>query len=306
MTQSTDAGMNKSVGQHALTSLSPAESRLIRGLLRPRRVAIACLVLLTGAGWTYLGLALAGHKLSGTHLGTLAWLSEALCHPSFGSAPVSAIAEMPITLVMWVAMTLAMMLPTAAPMILTYAEIADTAAKMHKSAASTLFLTAGYLVVWIGFALAVTAVQIVLTQAALLDTSMRAVGPLFSGVVFLAAGAYQFSQLKHACVTRCQRPFPFFLANWSTRAADVFRLGLRQGLYCLGCCWAIMLVMFAVGVMNVVWMALLGLIMAGEKIGTTTRLTRLTGVAFGLIGVAFVFVAVFHHWPTHFTLGWLV
>ena len=99
---------------------------------------------------------------------------------------------------------------------------------------------------------------------------MASASPLFSGAVFIGAGAYQFTALKHACVTRCQRPFPFFFANWSSEPRGIFRLGVRQGLYCLGCCWATMLAMFAVGVMNVVWMVALGLVMTLEKMMVTT------------------------------------
>src|SRR5674536_190050 len=92
----------------------------------------------------------------------------------------------------------------------------------------------------------------------------------FSGAIFIGAGVYQFSALKHACLTQCQSPFPFFFANWANTPRGVFRLGVKQGLYCLGCCWAMMLVMFAVGVMNVIWMAALGMVMTFEKIGTGT------------------------------------
>ena len=106
-----------------------------------------------------------------------------------------------------------------------------------------------------------------LTRLALIDAGMAPASGLFSGAIFIAAGVYQFTPLKHACLTQCQRPFPFFFAHWQTTASGVFRLGLTQGLYCLGCCWAMMLVMFAVGVMNVVWMAALGMVMTIEKIG---------------------------------------
>jgi predicted metal-binding membrane protein len=131
----------------------------------------------------------------------------------------------------------------------------------------------------------------------LLDPAMASASGLFSGAVFVAAGAYQFSALKHACVTRCQQPAPFFAANWSESPRGVFRLGVRQGLYCVGCCWAMMLVMFAVGVMNVIWMAALGFIMAAEKIATTTRFSKAIGAVFTVIGIAFIAVAVIAHWP---------
>ena len=180
---------------------------------------------------------------------------------------------------MWGAMTLAMMLPSAAPMILTYAEIADTAARKNETVVSPFVIAAGYTVVWFGFAAAATLTQLALTRAALLDPSMVSVSGLFSGAIFIAAGCYQFSALKHACLTQCQHPFPFFFTNWPTTPRGVFRLGIRQGLFCLGCCWAMMLVMFAVGVMNVVWMAALGIVMTVEKIGTGKRFTYAVGVA---------------------------
>jgi predicted metal-binding membrane protein len=194
-------------------------------------------------------------------------------------------------------MTFAMMLPTAAGMIVTYAQIADTAARKGEPAVSPLALIAGYLAVWLGFALAATALQGALARFALLDPAMASVSPLFSGSIFLGAGAYQFTPLKHACVTRCQRPFPFFFANWSTEPRAIVRLGLRQGLYCLGCCWATMMVMFAVGVMNVIWMACLGLVMMAEKLIETPRLGRFVGIAFLAIGAVLVVGSVLAHWP---------
>jgi predicted metal-binding membrane protein len=128
---------------------------------------------------------------------------------------------------------------------------------------------------------------------------MASASGLFSGAIFIAAGIYQFSALKHACLKQCQQPFPFFFANWATTPRGVFRLGLRQGLYCVGCCWAMMLVMFAVGVMNVIWMAALGMVMTIEKIGTGKRFTYAVGVVLIVVGVGFVFTAVAAHWPAH-------
>ena len=141
------------------------------------------------------------------------------------------------------------------------------------------------------------ALQLALTGLSLLDPAMASASPLFSGAAFIGAGLYQFSALKHACVTQCQRPFRFFFASWTDEPGGVFRLGLRQGLYCLGCCWAMMLLMFAVGVMNVVWMAALGAIMTVEKLATTTRFSRALGVVFIGVGAAFIVSAMIAHWP---------
>jgi predicted metal-binding membrane protein len=198
---------------------------------------------------------------------------------------------------MWGAMTLAMMLPSAAPMILTYAEIADTAAAKSQPVVSPFVIAAGYTAVWFGFAALATVAQLALTRAAVLDAGMASASGLFSGAILIGAGAYQFSALKHACLTQCRHPFPFFFANWQTTPRGVFRLGMKQGLYCLGCCWAMMLVMFAVGVMNVIWMAALGIVMAIEKLGSGKRFTYGVGVALIVIGAGFVVSSVVAHWP---------
>ena len=254
----------------SFTHLSAAEARLATALINPKWIAVACVMGLAGLGWFALGL-MAGRSGS--------WL--VLCEPSASAS------DFALLLPMWAAMTLAMMLPTAGPMILTYAEIADTAVRKGEPVVSPFVLTAGYVAVWFGFALAAATVQAGLARASLLDPGRA--GMLLSGALFVGAGLYQFSALKRACLTLCQRPFPFFFANWSTQARGVFRLGLRQGLYCLGCCWAMMLLMLAVGAMNVLWMAALGMLMTVEKMTATPRFARSLGVAFIVVGLgAFV------------------
>jgi predicted metal-binding membrane protein len=271
---------------------APAAS-LAAALSRPKAVAIGCVVVLAALGWLTLAWLSAGMGGAGSGLVALLpdWL-QALCQPSFGSHAPGA-----IVLAMWGAMTLAMMLPTAGPMILTYAEIAETAAKKGERIVSPLLLAGGYGLVWAGFAVAASLAQLALTRAALIDHTMASASGLFSGAIFLAAGIYQFTPLKHACLTQCQRPFPFFFAHWQTTPTGVFKLGLQQGLYCLGCCWAMMLVMFAVGSMNVVWMAGLGIVMAIEKIGTGRTFSHIVGAGLIIGGLAFLFTAFAAHWP---------
>jgi predicted metal-binding membrane protein len=268
---------------HKLDHLSPAASRLGAAFARPKVIAIVCVVALAGLGWFALALQAA-------NVGTF----EALCSAMAGGTSAGGIA---LVTAMWGAMTLAMMLPSAAPMILTYAEIADTAARKNEPVVSPFMIAAGYTVVWLGFAAAAMLAQLALMRATLLDPSMASASGLFSGAIFIGAGVYQFSALKHACLTQCQHPFPFFFANWATTPRGVFKLGVRQGLFCLGCCWAMMLVMFAVGTMNVVWMAALGIVMTVEKIGTGKKFTYAVGVALIAIGVALVGLAVAAHWP---------
>jgi predicted metal-binding membrane protein len=184
---------------------------------------------------------------------------------------------------MWSAMTLAMMLPSAGPMILTYAEIAETAARKGERIVSPLAIAFGYTVVWLGFALVAATIQFLVAPLAATSANK-----LFAGALFALAGLYQFTALKHACLSKCQQPFPFFFAHWQTKARGVFRLGLMQGVYCLGCCWALMLLMFATGTMNVLWMAVLGVVMTVEKMTKSAVFSRATGIVLLAIAAAIV------------------
>jgi predicted metal-binding membrane protein len=290
---------------------SPSSSALVQ----PRVLALASIALLAGLAWIYLGLmvgaATRASLAPGTGIldlvmagrldaaGRAAW--DVLCRPGFGHMEghfaAAAGGGLALVYLMWSAMALAMMLPTAAPMVLTYAGIAETAAGKNERVVSPLILAAGYVSVWLGFAAMATALQWGLMRLALLDSGLESSSPLFSGAIFVGAGAYQFSPLKHACVTVCQRPFPYLFSRWSAKPGSVFRLGLEQGLYCLGCCWAMMLVMFAVGVMNIVWMAALGSIMAVEKTVRTNRFGHAVGVVLIAAGAVLVVSSVIAHWP---------
>ncbi|MGH6725880.1 MAG: DUF2182 domain-containing protein [Pseudolabrys sp.] len=271
-----------------LSHLPGAAGRLGAVFARPQALAAICVLALAVLGWLALGLMY-------SEIGAV----EAICRALAVSSAAWGVNGFAIVAAMWGAMTLAMMLPSAAPMILTYAEIADTAARKGERIVSPFTLAAGYALVWLGFAAVATLAQFAFTRAALLDSGMASASGLFSGAIFIGAGVYQFSALKHACLTQCQRPFPFFFANWATTPRGVFRLGVKQGLYCLGCCWAMMLVMFAVGVMNVIWMAALGVVMTLEKIGTGKRLTYAVGAALIAGGIAFIVSAFAAHWPVH-------
>ena len=270
--------------RHDLPHLPPAAARLGAAFARPKVIAAACVMVLAALGWLYLGLMAAG---------SAGGAFAALCSAMGGIGTYDFV----FMALMWVAMVLAMMLPTAGPMIFTYAEIADTAARKGERIISPLVLAGGYGVIWFGFAAAAALAQFAFARFAALDVGVVSAGGLFSGAIFVGAGAYQFSALKHACLTQCQRPFPFFFAHWETTARGVFRLGLKQGLYCLGCCWAMMLVMFAVGVMNIAWMAAIGIVMTIEKMITGRRFSHAVGVVLIGIGIVVVATSVAAHWP---------
>jgi predicted metal-binding membrane protein len=264
--------------QPALTEQMPAEARLVAALTRPRRIALACILTLTALGWIALGLL-------ATRSEAARWSWGALCQPNAAGGWSGFV----LTVAMWIAMTLAMMLPTAGPMILTYAEIAETAARKGERIVSPLVLTAGYVAVWLGSAFEAASLQWTLANVA--PTELGNSGALLAGAIVLVAGLYQFTPLKRACLTKCQRPFPFFFANWTTERIGVLRLGLRQGIYCLGCCWAMMAIMFAAGAMNVVWMAALGVVMTVEKVTSTPRFSQIVGIVLAAHGAAMIVVA---------------
>lgn len=193
------------------------------------------------------------------------------------SVGASAGAEIAALVAMWFLMSAAMMLPAAAPMIRTYCEIADTAAQKGQVVVHPIVLAIGYLVVWFVASIGFAGLAIALRM---LGAGEAGVAPL-TGVAaagsLAVAGLYQFSALKHACLEKCRNPFAILFANWSTRPAKILLLGMKQGLWCIGCCWALMLVMFAVGVMNLFWMALIGAFVLVEKQLGGTLSTRLAG-----------------------------
>ncbi|MET3580599.1 putative metal-binding membrane protein [Mesorhizobium robiniae] len=193
---------------------------------------------------------------------------------------------------MWFLMAIATMLPSAAPMIRTYCEIADTARVKGEPVVHPLILVAGYVSVWLvasaAFAVLTLIVNAFASPVQMLDPVVGATGAAALSI----AGLYQFSGLKEACLTKCRNPFAVLFSNWSAKPGRIFRLGMEQGVWCLGCCWALMLVMFAVGVMNVFWMALIGLFTLIEK-QTAGRLpTRIAGAILLVWATALLVVSV--------------
>lgn len=237
--------------------------------LRSRGVVIAAVVVALVLSWSVLLLMAASpmrEEGPGTELlpilpFSLAPPLDAFVSLCLAPAPAAASAVQFWALsAMWMLGSVAMMLPSAAPMLRTYCEIADTAAAKGERAVNPLVLLSGYLSVWLAASLAFAALTLAIGGLA---PGAAAVVP---GAVMLAlAGAYQFSPLKEACLRKCRRPFAILFARWSTRPSQIWRLGAEQGLWCLGCCWALMLVMFAVGIMNVFWMALIALFSVVEK-----------------------------------------
>lgn len=178
---------------------------------------------------------------------------------------------------MWVLMSAAMMAPTALPAFATYDDLGQTAE-------GTRFgdLVFGYLAVWVGFSLLAAGMQMLLLRADLVSVFGDSRSGILSGGLLLVAGAYQFTQLKEACLSKCRRPLVFFMQHWEE---GPLRNGLRLGAVCLGCCWALMLLAFVGGVMNLAFMGLATLFMVLEKLPEIGRwLTRPMGALLLLSG----------------------
>ncbi len=174
-------------------------------------------------------------------------------------------------LLMWILMSAAMMAPTALPAFASYEDLSHAAPNSHLGR-----LVGGYLLVWIGFSALAAAMQMALFQAGLLTVFGDSQSSVMSAVLLLVAGLYQFTPLKEACLSKCRRPLVFFMQYWDE---GPLRNGVRLGLVCLGCCWALMLLAFAGGVMNLAFMGLATLIMVFEKLPELGRyITKPLGV----------------------------
>lgn len=167
-----------------------------------------------------------------------------------------------MSIVMWCLMMVAMMLPTAWPMFFAFERMR---CRSSGPVSGTWIFIVGYLVAWFGFSVLAASLQWGLQQALILDAVTGKAGPIFGAVILMLVGLFQWSSLKTACLSLCRSPLSFLMTRWRSGRTGALAMGLEHGLYCIGCCWALMLLMFVGGVMSLTWMALLGLYMLAEK-----------------------------------------
>lgn len=240
-------------------------------LRRDRAVVIGALAALALLCWAYLS-SLAAAPMAGMAPGAAPWTQE------------DALA----TLLMWSVMMVGMMTPPVAPMILIYARVARQASERGTPFAPAGWFALGYFLAWIGFAALATALQWGLERALLVSPMVASATPLFGAALLIAAGIYQWTPFKDACLSHCQSPLQFIQRNGGFRGARgaSVALGLRHGLYCIGCCWALMLLLFVGGVMNVLWIAAIGALVLAEKLIPGRLFQRVTGIALIVAGAA--------------------
>jgi predicted metal-binding membrane protein len=258
--------------EHARPS---ALTALERALRRDRALVAAVLGLVLAPVW--LWLVRASLDMYGAMTGPSAWMMRATWDASYTA----------LIFAMWTAMMVGMMLPSAAPAILIFARVARSGPAPERPVLRAHLFAAGYLVSWAAFSAAATLAQRALAKGALLTPMMEAASPYFAAALLVVAGAYQWSAVKRLCLTRCRTPAAFIVGRWRPGTLGALRLGAEHGVYCVGCCWALMLLLFAGGVMSLPWIAGLSLLVLLEKLGPANAwLERAVGALLAAAGVA--------------------
>jgi len=230
---------------------------LLSMLLRHRRaVVLGALATVTAAAWAYLLLG-GGIQMEAMDMGG----GQMMAMLPTWSAGYAALIS-----VMWWAMMVAMMLPTAAPTVLLVTSLAwDRPANSNLVPATALLFASGYLLVWCGFSLAATLLQWGLDNAGLLSERMAFGDAILASSVLIAAGVYQWTPLKDACLRHCRSPTEFLVRHWQPGSLGAVGTGVRHGLFCLGCCWMLMALLFVGGLMSVTWIGAISLFVLMEK-----------------------------------------
>ena len=223
---------------------------------RDRRVVVGSLVLVVVLAWAYLWYDAAAMQRMAA--------GGALSMP--GTPSAAGPGALAMVFAMWAIMMAGMMLPSAAPTIVLYASMVRRNAERGRILPAAWIFAGGYLAVWTAFSLAATLLQAGLDRALLLTPMMTSASASLSGALLVTAGVFQWTPLKHACLRQCRQPLQFLLTRWRDGARGAFRMGAEHGLYCLGCCWALMLLLFVAGVMNLLWVALIAAFVLAEKL----------------------------------------
>jgi predicted metal-binding membrane protein len=272
-------------------------------LKRDRTITVAGLVILCVMAWLYVVTG-AGLGMSARQMTTLAFFPHQQAQDVMQEMPGMPVdparsdwgfASWALMIGMWWIMMIAMMTPSAAPAILLYARVHRAAlakGQLRDEVAPIGAFAAGYLSVWLGFAVAAAALHFALERVGLISTMMMGSRSRWlSGGVLIAAGLYQLSPLKNVCLAQCRAPASFLARHWRPHASGALRLGAQHGAYCVGCCWMLMALLFVGGVMNLIWIAALTTLVLIEKVLPRGQwIGRSAGVALAGWGVATLLV----------------
>ena len=238
-------------------------------LRRDRVVVLSGLALITALSWAYVYSLAAGMRN----------MDEMGMEMAVPRMQAWGVADFAMAFAMWAVMMVAMMTPSAAPMILMFAGVNRRRREQQASYVPTSVFLVGYLAVWGAFSVLAASAQWGLQAASLLSPTMASTSPVLGGVLLLAAGVYQWTPLKHACLSKCRSPLGFVLNEWREGKWGAFRMGLKHGAYCAGCCWSLMALLFVAGVMNLLWVAAIaGFVLLEKAVPGGQRLGRTAGV----------------------------
>jgi predicted metal-binding membrane protein len=247
-------------------------------LRRERLIIGGCLAAIVVLSWLYLfhtKAAMTGMDMPGMAMPGMAELHD------WGPAAVL------LLFVMWTVMMVAMMVPSAAPMILSFLTVNRRREATARPLVPVTIFLLGYVAVWIAFSAVATLAEWWLHRAALLSPAMAATSPALNGGLLIAAGVFQWTPLKRSCLAGCRSPLSFLMSEWREGAAGAFVMGLRHGAQCVGCCWVLMALLFVAGVMNLLWVAVIALFVMAEKIWARGELlARVAGIGLVIAGAA--------------------
>ena len=245
---------------------------------RDRRVIWGCVIAVIALAWSYLFYL--DRQMAG-----LAKDSAALAEMTAAMSLPWQAADVGFTFMMWLVMMVGMMAASVAPMLILFAATQNRRGAGGLSL-SVLSFGLGYLLVWTGFSVLATLVQWALHDATMLSADMATSSARVSGAILIAAGAYQLTPLKNTCLAHCKSALGFIMTHWRAGNAGALHMGVTHGIYCLGCCWALMCVLFAVGVMNLFWVAALSLLVLLEKVSPAGSLiAKISGIAMIAAGI---------------------
>jgi predicted metal-binding membrane protein len=249
------------------------DAALVAVLRRDRAVVAACLFAIIISAWAYVWRLAADMEMGGMDMTGFRMIpaGSGLMMPAM--APWQPI-EFVFVFVMWAVMMIGMMTPSIAPLVLIYARVGRQAAAQQKPFAATAWLASGYLLAWISFSIVATVAQWAIEREGWLTSAMAGASNTFGGLTLIAAGLYQWTPLKDACLWQCQAPLQFIQRHGGFRgdAMGSLVLGVRHGIYCVGCCWVLMALLFVGGVMNVLWIAAIMVFVLIEKVIRAGRL----------------------------------
>ena len=270
------------------------DARLEAVVTRDRLIVVTALTAVIALSWAYLvtgaGMGMSAFEM--TRMSQLGMAGGMACMAMM-TPVVWTLGYAVLMFFMWWVMMVAMMLPSAAPMILLFATVNRKQRETSHPHVATSIFAVGYLAAWAGFSLVAVILQWGFAQTGILSPMLVGTNVTFGGVLLLAAGIYQLTPIKHACLRHCRSPLAFLSTHWRRGARGALRMGLMHGAFCVGCCWFLMGLLFFGGVMNLYWIAGLALFVlfektvpAGHWIGYATGVALLVWGA-GILALAF-------------------